>query len=219
VSTALLAGATGLVGGHVLQQLLADPTWDRVIALVRRELKLKHPKLQQRITSFEEIAHVPWFPQSHDVFCCLGTTLNRAGSKEAFRRVDHDLGVDLARRASSAGADQFLVVSSFGAAPGAPSFYLRVKAEMEAAVSAVPFGGTHIFRPSFLAGGREESRPGERITLAALGAFSFALYGPLYRLRPVDPAVVARAMLRIARERPRGVRIFHSERIQEIGGA
>jgi len=217
VTTALVAGASGLVGSHLLAQLLADPAWDRVVVLVRKQLKIASPKLEQRPVDFDELAHVPWFPQSHDVFCCLGTTRKRAGSREAFRHVDHDYVVELAKRAANAGADQFLVVSSLGASKASPSYYARVKAEMEEAVAAQGFGGTHIFRPAFLSGDRKESRPAERVALAGLSAFSFALYGPLYRFRPVEADVVARAMVRVAKEHRHGKIVYESDRIQELG--
>jgi len=116
--SALVAGASGLVGSHVLRLLLAEPAYERVTALVRRELPQRHPNLVQRVVDFDRLAELGDFPRVDDVFCCLGSTIRRAGSQEAFRRVDFTYVHALARVASRHRAARFLLVSSLGAAPG-----------------------------------------------------------------------------------------------------
>jgi uncharacterized protein YbjT (DUF2867 family) len=126
--TALLAGATGLVGGHVLRRLLAHPSYLRVEVLVRRELPIRDPKVVQRVVDFEDLGAGMPGTAADEVFCCIGTTIREAGSQDAFRRVDHDYPLALARLGKAAGARQFLLVSALGADAQSSIFYSRVKA-------------------------------------------------------------------------------------------
>lgn len=212
--TALLAGASGLVGGHALRFLLEEPAYERVTIVVRKELPLRHRKLEQRVVDFDRLAELGDFPRVHDVFCCLGTTIRKAGSREAFRTVDFTYIHELARTASRHRASQFLLVSAVAADPRSRVFYNRVKGEAEAAVRRVPFDGIHIFRPSLLLGARAEHRPAERAAILVSRAISWALVGPLRTYRPIAAEAVARAMVRVAREAKRGVQTYEA---QEIG--
>src|SRR5256886_12134949 len=115
--TALVAGASGLVGSRVLRLLLEDPAYAGVTVLARRELPLSHKKLEQRVVSFDRLVQIADFPRVHDVFCCLGTTMKQAGSPDAFRKVDFTYVVELARVAVRHRASQFLVVTAVGADP------------------------------------------------------------------------------------------------------
>jgi uncharacterized protein YbjT (DUF2867 family) len=215
---ALIAGATGLVGSNCLADLLGEPAYDRVVALVRRPLPHEDAKLEQRIVDFDHLGtDGNEVPEAQDVFCCLGTTMRQAGSQEAFRRVDFTYVVSLAGLALGRGARQFLLVSSLGADPRSRIFYSRVKGETEAAITALPFEGRQIFRPSILTGERPEHRPGERTGIAVMRALSFALVGPWRRLRPIRAATVAHAMVRVARDAPRGVNVFSSNEIERLG--
>lgn len=208
--TALVAGASGLVGGHLLPLLLADGAYARVVTLARRELAARHAKLEQRVVDFGTLDAFSDIPRADDVFCCLGTTIKQAGSREAFRRVDHDYVLALARagRRAPPGARQFLLVSALGADPGSRIFYSRVKGEVEAAVRQLPYEGIQIFRPSLLLGQRPEFRLGERIGIALTRVVAPLLVGPLRRYRPIHAADVARAMVQIAKEAPRGPNVF-----------
>ena len=201
----MLAGATGLVGSHVLQLLLADSAWTRVATIGRRLIPQRHDKLEQRIVDFDSLTDLPHID---DVFCCLGTTIKQAGSPEAFRRVDHDYVVALAQAGLHTGATQFLLVSAIGADPAARVFYSRVKGETEADVRKLPYRAIQIFRPSLLLGERAEFRLGERIAMMAAPLLSWLLFGRLRRYRPIHAAVVARAMTRIALEAPRGPNVL-----------
>jgi len=203
--TALLAGATGLVGSHILQRLLADSAWTRVVTIGRRLIPQRHDKLEQRIVDFDSLTDLP---HVDDVFCCLGTTIKKAASQEAFRRVDHDYGIALAQAGLRAGATQFLLVSAIGADPAARVFYSRVKGETEADVRKLRYPATQIFRPSLLLGERAEFRLGERIAMKTAPLLSWLLLGRLRRYRPIHADVVARAMTCIALEAPRGPNVF-----------
>lgn len=196
--TALLAGATGLVGGHLLERLLAEPVYARVVALVRRPLELENAKLEPRVVEFDHLAEMPDPPGVDDVFCCLGSTIRKAGSQAAFRRVDHDYVMATARLGLAGGARRFLLVSAIGSSPSAMTFYSRVKGEAEASVTALGYPALHIFQPSILMGERQESRPGERLGIAAVRVLNGLLAGPLRPYRGIRPETVAAAMVSAA---------------------
>ena len=164
--TVVVAGASGLVGREILQGLLADESVAAVHSLGRRELPLTHPKLTQHRVDFKAL---PALPRVGEAFIALGTTIKVAGSQEAFRAVDFDAVVAVAKAAKAAGARRLGVVSAMGANPRSAIFYNRVKGEMEEALSALGFDTLVIARPSFLAGDREALgqplRSGEKLAL------------------------------------------------------
>lgn len=211
--TALVAGASGLVGGHLLHLLLADAAYARVITLARRQLDARHAKLDQRVLDLGALDAVTDPPHVDDAFCCIGTTIKKAGSQDAFRQVDYDYVLAFARAAQRAGARQFLLVTALGADPASRIFYSRVKGEIEQAVQQLPFEGIQIFRPSFLMGERAEVRLAERIGVPVARVLAPLLVGPLRRYRPVDAADVARAMVQVATEAPRGPHVFEYDGI------
>lgn len=206
--TALVAGATGLIGNFALQLLLADDTWARVVTVGRRTTPHTHQKLEQRVLDLGELESVSDLPHTDDVFCCLGTTIKQAGSQPAFRQVDHAFVVGLGRAGLRAGASQFLLVSAIGADPASRVFYSRVKGETENAIGRLHYRSTQIFRPSLLLGERREFRRGERIAMRLAPLLSVALFGRLRRYRPIKAETVARAMVNLAREAPLGPNIF-----------
>lgn len=214
--TALLVGASGLVGGFCLDGLLDDPTWSRVTVLGRRPLPREHPRLRQHTVDFDRLDEfAPWV-EGDDVFCCLGTTLRRAGSREAYREVDFTYVMETARLALNNGARQMLLVSAVGADPDSVFFYNRVKGEAECAVQSLGWASLVILRPSLLLGDRAHARLGEEVGKRVLGALDPALRGPLARFRPVYARDVARAMIRVARDERDGIRILSSDGIAEI---
>ena len=206
--TALLAGATGLVGSHVLASLLANDAWSRVVTVGRRTTPQHHEKLEQRVVDLGGIEALGDLPRADDVFCCLGTTIRQAGSQQAFRHVDYDFVVGLARAGVPMAATQFLLVSAIGADPESRVFYSRVKGEAEAAVRTLPYRAIQIFRPSLLLGERSAFRLGERIAMVGAPLLQLFLVSRLRRYRPIQARDVARAMVRIAREAPRGPNVF-----------
>jgi len=212
--TALVAGASGLVGSQVLRLLLEDPTYSRVTVLARRELPLSHKKLEQRIASFDRLAQIADFPRVHDVFCCLGTTMKQAGSPDAFRKVDFTYVVELARVAVRHRASQFLVVTAVGADPQSRILYSRVKGEAEEALRRLQFESIQIFRPSLVVGARAQSRLAERVARLLGLLVGWALVGPLSRYRPIKAEALARAMVRVARDAPRGTHVYESKEIR-----
>jgi len=210
--TALLVGATGLIGSFLLQRLLANDAYARVGVWARRDLAQVYPKLKSDVVDFDRLHERR--VEAEDVFCCLGTTIKQAGSQAAFRRVDYDYPVALATAAAGGGAKRLLVVSALGANPDSGVFYSRVKGEMEIAVRAAGVPATIFFRPSLLSGPRKEVRRGERI-----GEAVGKVLGPLLgKYRPIHADIVAAAMLKAALEnRPSG--IIESGEIRKIAAS
>jgi len=204
----LLAGATGLVGREALDIFLEHPSTERVIALTRRPLaRLPHPKLEARIVEFELLQEQPELFKVSHVVCALGTTMRQAGDRQAFRRVDYDYPLSLARLGLEGSARHFLVVSALGADPRSRIFYNRVKGEIEAALRQLPYGSLTIVRPSLLLGAREEFRFGERVA-QAVGRF---IPG---RFRPIAARDVAAGLVRAAQEDVPGVRVIESAELR-----
>lgn len=191
--TAVLAGATGLVGREILQGLLADDSVSAIHVLGRRAPVVGHPKVTAHTVDFRAL---PALPPADEVYLALGTTIKVAGSREAFRAVDFDANLAVARSALAAGARRAGLVSAMGASAASGIFYNRVKGELEDALSALPFAGLVIARPSFLAGDREALgqpvRRGEGIALALS-----RILGPLFpkNYRAIPAAAVARTLL------------------------
>jgi uncharacterized protein YbjT (DUF2867 family) len=215
--TALLLGASGLVGGRCLRLLLEDSDYSEVVAVVRAPLGLTHAKLKQLVVDFDRLEESAALVRGDDVFCCLGTTIKKAGSQQAFIKVDQEYTCQAARISLANGASQFLLVSSIGADAGSRVFYSRVKGRVEAEVSSIGFDGVQIFRPSLLLGKREETRTAEKLAGMVFKTLPFLFTGPLRKYRPIEARVVASAMLRIARENRPGVSIFESREIEKVG--
>jgi len=218
MSTALIAGASGLVGGHLLRQLLDHADYTRVVALVRRPLALSHPKLEQVMVDFVALEKVTADLKCDDAFCCLGTTIKEAGSRENFRAVDHVAVLAFAWVAQRNGARRFFVVSSLGANADSRVFYSRVKGEAEEALMVLGFGTLAIFQPSLLLGVRSKTRLGERLWAKVMWLFDPLLFGGLRKFRAIEAEVVARAMLRCSFGRAdQGVLVVPSDEIQDLG--
>ncbi|BDC50945.1 hypothetical protein F183_A32610 [Bryobacterales bacterium F-183] len=197
--TAVIAGATGLVGSHLLPLLCEH--YDQVAAFTRRPLSFSVPNLRE--LPFTDL-HNSWGP-TDDAYCCLGITIAKAGSKEAFLAVDHDLVIDFAKAARTNGARQFAVVSSVDASHSCPLFYLKVKAKMEDAVSHLGYDSVHIAQPSFLLGQRDQARTMEQLGIVVAKAIGPLLIGPLSRYRAITAHDVAAAMLEAAKQGKPGV--------------
>ncbi|MFY0543789.1 oxidoreductase [Brevibacillus sp. H7] len=196
--TAVLYGATGLIGKQLVRYLLESPEYSRVTAVVRRPLHLRHPNLQEVVADFDQLEKYSDLMAGDDIFCCLGTTMRKAKTKEAFRRVDFDYPLQIARIAKRNGAQKFLLVSAIGANKHSPFFYNRVKGELEEKLAEIGFPQLLIFRPSLLLGDRKEFRLGEKSAILLSSVLSLFLIGPLQKYRAIDAEQVAYAMYRSA---------------------
>ena len=214
MKVALLAGATGLIGSQVLKLLLDDPEYHEVKILTRRAIDVSHHKLRTILADVDSLKNVVGELKADTVFCCLGTTMKKAGSKEAFRKIDFTYPLEIASATHRLGAKQFLLVSALGADPSSSIFYNKVKGETEDAIGKLGFTSFHIFRPSLLLGDRNESRPGEdaaKIVYKYLGFIIPAKY------KGVEASNVARAMIHFARIEKDGKHIHQSIELQSFG--
>ncbi len=193
--TALLAGATGLVGSHCLRLLLNNQNYDKVIALTRRPLTLLHEKLDNRVIDFDNAVDNTLELSCDDVFCCLGTTIKQAGSRDNFRKVDFDYCLDLAKIGIRGGAKHFLLVSAIGASAKSPIFYSRVKGEVEQAIEALAYERFCIFQPSLLVGERKDTRRAEAIGIECALKLSSLLVGPFANYSAIKADDLAAAMV------------------------
>jgi len=203
---ALLAGASGLVGGHLLEALLAAPDFSRVYAVTRRPLGREHPRLANRIVQFDKLESQLAGMRCHTVFCCLGTTIRQVrGSQQAFREVDVDLVLAFARAAKAAQAQRFVFVSSAGASAQSKYFYMRTKGEVEESLIKLGFPSLDIIQPSALIGWRREPRPVELAAMIFLPLVNPFLTGAREPFRAIAARTVAASMLGAARSGRRGV--------------
>jgi len=208
MKTAVLIGATGLIGSHILEFLLKDNDLESVRLLVRRPLPVSHPKLKVIVIDFEdETAFRNGIAGCDSVFVAVGTTQKKVkGDKTAYRKVDYDIPVNAARFSGETSCKSFLLVSSVGADSRSGNFYLKLKGEVEDKISSMSIPSISIFRPSMLLGNRPESRPMESIAQVISRPLG-ALFPSKYK--PVKASDVARAMIIASKQNTPGFRIYH----------
>jgi uncharacterized protein YbjT (DUF2867 family) len=218
--TAILFGASGLVGGFCLRALVDDPLYTRVMLFGRRQLpSLTRAKVSQRVSEDLKALNAEEFRGANDLFIALGTTIRKAGSQQEFRRIDLELPLHLASEAAKAGLERLVLVSSVGADPGSKNFYLRTKGELEQAIAGLPFKAINILRPSLLVGKRAEFRLGESIVMAIAPALDVLTLGPWRRYHSVKAAIVGRAMVGAAQQDASGTRVYEYNEIVRLAAA
>lgn len=213
---AVIFGATGLIGTSCLHHLLHYQAYDKVISIGRRALSVHHPKLTHYTVDLNDSDHYRHLMKGDDLFICLGTTLKKAGSKEAFYGIDHDLMFDIAKTGSLQNMNQLILVSSVGADKSSFVFYLKVKGELEDDVRRLPFWSVQIMRPSVLLGKRNEKRVAEKIAgrlSKGLQYFSGSILGDI---APVEADDVAKAMIQSAQGLKKGTFIHHGSEIVQL---
>jgi uncharacterized protein YbjT (DUF2867 family) len=215
---ALLAGASGFVGGYVLEALLEAPDVGRVFAITRRPLGREHSRLANRIVQFDKLQSQLQGITVHVALCCLGTTQHEAGSQQAFRKVDFDYVLSFAAAARAAQAQRFIVVSSVGANPESKNFYLRTKGEMEAAIATVGFPAVDIFQPGLLMGWRKQARPLELAARLAMPLVNPLLFGTREQYRGIPARTVAAAMVAATRSVRKGLQRYTYSGIKALAG-
>lgn len=212
---ATLTGATGLVGGELLNRLLEDPFFDKIRILVRRPFPMEHPKLEKKLVDFEDAdSLLVALDGSEVIFCAIGTTQkNVRGDKAAYRKVDFDIPVHVATYGHMVGCKTFVLVSSVGANSKSKTFYLELKGEVEDAVRATGIESIHIMRPSMLLGQRKESRPMEKIGQPLMSALSFLLPS---KYKPIKAGDVAKAMLAVSKTSKPGFFVYEYHEMKSL---
>jgi uncharacterized protein YbjT (DUF2867 family) len=221
LSRALIAGATGLIGSQLVGMLAEDGDYDQVIVLSRRPVKLDLAGAEVVVIDFDQLQET--LPRllanraPEDIFCCLGTTIAKAGSQAEFRKVDYHYCLQLAKAGLELGARHFLLVSAMGANPSSRNFYSRTKGELERAVESLGYPRLTIFRPSLLDGDRGEKRLGEELALSLLRPLQGITEKLMPAYAPIAATQVAKAMQRTAAStNDRGVNIIKSDRIRRL---
>lgn len=198
MKNALVVGSTGLVGGILLRKLLSHCSFGPVTVLVRKPTEIEHEKLNEHVVDFERIESLGYLIKADVLFCCLGSTIKKAGSKAAFRKVDLEYVSELARIAERNRIRKFIVISSVGAHPFSRNFYLRTKGEMEREVMASEIAQKHFIRPGLILGDRNEFRFGEWLAVRLSPVFRSLLNGRWKKYRPVTAEAIAACMLNLA---------------------
>jgi uncharacterized protein YbjT (DUF2867 family) len=212
---ALIAGATGLVGTEVLKMLTDSETYEKVIVLNRRAINYESPKVVEHVIDFEKLNEFDPLETVDHVFCCLGTTIKKAKTKENFRKVDFDYVVELAKKSKNWNVSKFLVISSLGANAKSSIFYNRVKGEMESKLQDLDLDHLFIFRPSLLMGDRKENRPGEKTAIKVYKVINPLFVGKLKKYKGIEIEKVARSMVETAIHNEDTFKIFESDEIQK----
>ncbi|TVR77971.1 MAG: NAD-dependent epimerase/dehydratase family protein [Chitinophagaceae bacterium] len=210
---ALVIGSTGLIGQHLTKLLLENPDFESVKVFVRKKSTLYHPKLKQIVTDFENPDSYREQLSGDYLFCCLGTTRKKAGSKAAFKKVDYDYPVNFARIALENNVKKMMIVTAIGANSQSTFFYSKVKGEVEDSLKLMDFDQLFVFQPSLLLGERKEKRFLENLTAYVLKLSSFALTGFLSKYRPIPAEVVAASMIDKTDIKERGIFVYQSNNI------
>lgn len=211
--TAIILGSTGLTGSFLLKELLTSDIYEKVISFTRTKTKIKHPKLIEHVINFEDIDNFIDLLEGNDMFCCLGTTIKKAGSQQAFEKIDLTYPLLFAKAAAKKGIKQFSFISSLGANVNSSNFYLKTKGKCEEGLRTIPFQTTSIFRPALLLGRREEFRLGERFAELFFSIISILLIGPLKKYRPIKAEKVAKSMFIVAQSNSIGFKVYESDKI------
>ena len=207
--TALVAGATGLVGGLCVQLLLQDESYSRVTILVRRPTPLAHHKLNSIVVDFDNLQSVSDQIRADDIFLCLGTTNAETADRGKYHKIDVEYPARIAAIAKANGASRVCLVSSLGANPNSGQWYIRYKGEVEEEIKRLGFDSVNIFRPSFIAGRLQNQRLKEKLALATMRFWSFLFFGASRRFLPLDASLIAQSMIKAAKEGPVGCHAYN----------
>lgn len=214
--TALVIGATGLVGNELVHLLLADDRFGEVLVFARRTTGITHPKLREFLIDFNDSKSWRHLVVGDVLFSALGTTLKKAGSKEAQYQIDYQYQNDFAKAAADNHVPVYVLVSSAMASVHSRIFYTRMKGELERDIRLLPFQYIHIMQPGMLEGSRKENRPGEKIGLALLKFIN--KLGIALQQKPVPASVVAKAMINVSFQKDNHVNVYALREVFSAGG-
>lgn len=206
---AILFGASGFVGSYLLDELLNDADYEKVMIVVRKNLNISHPKLETIIGNYHSLPDLKRNIVADEIFITLGTTRKNTPDKGEYYQTDHDYPVLAAKIAKEKGAKSVFVVTAVGANANSGIFYVKMKGEIERDIIALDFEHMHIFRPSMLMGNRKEHRPLEKTFIKIWSVINRIFIGKLNRYRGIDGAAVAKAMINAAKNQSEKVKIYY----------
>jgi uncharacterized protein YbjT (DUF2867 family) len=215
MKTALLFGSSGLIGGHLLNQLIKNDYYDKIQIFVRSVPEINDPKVEIIKTDFNNLENHREDIKGDDCFFCIGTTRQNSPDKNDYRRVELDIPKEIAQIAKSNSINSFVFVSSGYADPKSSGDYLKFKGQVEEELKRLNFTKLGIMRPSFLMGNRKEKRIGEKIGILVFKLLSPLLLGPLKKMKPINSEIVAKAMIKAANENLE-INTFESNEIVEL---
>ena len=213
--TALVFGSSGLVGRHLLNQLIKDDNYNKIKIFVRSEPEINHSKVEIIKTDFNNLENHKEEIKGNDCFFCIGTTKQNSPNKDEYQRIELDIPKEIAKIAKSNSVNSFIFVSALYANPKSSGDYVRFKGLVEEELKELNFPKLAILRPSFLMGDRKEKRAGEKIGIFVFKLLSPLLLGPLKKMRPIHSETVAKAMIRAANENSEK-NILESNEIDEL---
>jgi len=215
MKTALVFGSSGLVGGHLLNQLIENDNYNKIKIFVRSVTEINDPKVEIIKTDFNNLENHKEDIKGDDCFFCIGTTKKNSPDKSEYRRVELEIPKQIAQIAKSNSVNYFVFVSSGYADPKSSGDYLKFKGEVEEELKRLDFPKLGIMRPSFLLGDRKEKRVGEKIGVFIFKLLSPLLLGPLKKMKPIHSETVAKAMIRTANKNLEK-NVFESNEIVEL---
>ncbi len=213
---AVIAGASGLVGSTLLNQLLNHFDYHEVLVLTRKKLSVQHKKLTQLVVDFNRLDEYADDINGHAIFCCLGTTRSKTPDLKIYRKIDHDYPVHLAKIGAKNSMQQFHFISSLGANPQSFSFYTKLKGETEDALKNISIRCLYIYQPSLLTGSRQEKRIGERFATVLMNVIDPILFGKLEKYKSISAEVVAGAMVNQSLKNNSGIFTYPSDQIKKL---
>jgi len=215
MKTALVFGSSGLIGGHLLDQLIKNDNYNKIKLFVRSEIVINEPKIEIIKTDFSDLENHKEDVKGDDCFFCIGTTKQNSPDKNEYQRVELDIPKKIAQIARTNSVNSFIFISSIYANPKSSGDYVKFKGLVEEELKKLNFSNLGILRPSFLMGDRKENRVGEKIGVLTFRLLSPLLLGPLKKMRPINSEKVAKAMIKIANENLEKT-VFESDEIVEL---
>jgi uncharacterized protein YbjT (DUF2867 family) len=216
--TAIILGASGLTGGLLLEKLLADERYSKVLLFSRKPSKRDSPKIKEFVIDLFELDHHAMDFVADEVFCCIGTTKKKTPDQEEYRKIDFGIPVQAAKLCAKNNIETFIVMSSMGANEKSSIFYSRLKGEMENEVLNQHIDHTYLLRPSLIVGNRNEFRSGEGLSKGIFKLMNPLLIGKLKKYRSIQAERIAEAMIQLANTKPQ-INVVLSDQIQALAGS
>lgn len=212
----ILVGASGLIGNHLLSNLISSDDISEITLLVRNKMGISNPKVLEIVINFDEINQYSSKITGDIIYCCIGTTKSKTPDANNYRKIDLEYPLNLGKIGAENGVSQFHVISSLGANSESKNAYLQLKGELEKELKKLSIPSLHIYQPSFLEGKRKENRPLEKIMLPIMKLINPLLLGPFENYRSIKSSDVAKAMINQSKKELKGVFTYPSKQIKKL---